>query len=92
MQYFHTFYHKRPLSTYFCPAQSLTLTVVIDPDEMAGKAKGFQEMYSQLQQRQCIFLIMQDDLRYDDEAIAAALNVKRTSVRSMRSRIKGRER
>ena len=59
---------------------------------MAGKAKGFQEMYSQLQQRQCIFLIMQDDLRYDDEAIAAALNVKRTSVRSMRSRIKGRER
>ena len=39
-----------------------------------------------------IFLIMQDDLRYDDEAIAAALNVKRTSVRSMRSRIKGRER
>jgi len=28
---------------------------------------------------------------YDDEAIAAALNVKRTSVRSMRSSIKGRE-
>ena len=39
-----------------------------------------------------IFLIMQDDLRFDDETIAAALNVKRTSVRSMRSRIKGRER
>ena len=59
---------------------------------MAGRAKGFQEMYSQLQQRQCIFLIMQDDLHFDDEAIATALNVKRTSVRSMRSRIKGRER
>ena len=41
---------------------------------------------------QYIFLIMQDDLHYDDETIAAALNVKRTSVRSMRSRIKGRER
>ena len=36
-------------------------------------------------------LIMQDDLRYDDEAIAATLDVKRPSVRSMRSRIKGRE-
>ena len=40
---------------------------------------------------QYIFLIMQDDLHFDDEAIATALNVKRTSVRSMRSRIKGRE-
>ena len=37
------------------------------------------------------FLIMQDDLCYNDEAIAAALGVKRPSVRSMRSRIKGRE-
>ena len=35
---------------------------------------------------------MQDDLRYDDEAIAATLDVKRPSVHSMRSRIKGRER
>jgi hypothetical protein len=34
---------------------------------------------------------MQDDLHFDDEAIATILNVKRTSVRSMRSRIKGRE-
>ena len=33
-----------------------------------------------------IFLIMRDDLHYDDEAIAAALNVKRTSVRSMCAR------
>ena len=86
------------------------------------------QMYSQLQQRQCIaeatakeqqclvdyfaqlrpkrwqewehkysglstaqYIIMQDDLHFDDEAIATALNVKRTSVRSMRSRIKGRE-
>ena len=37
------------------------------------------------------FLIMQNDFHYDDEAIAA-LNVKRTSVRSMRSKTKERER
>ena len=52
----------------------------------------WEHKYSGLSTAQYIFLIMQDDLRYDDEAIAAALNVKRTSVRSMRSRIKGRER
>ena len=52
----------------------------------------WERRYSGLSTAQYIFLIMQDDLRYDDEAIAAALNVKRTSVRSMRSRIKGRER
>ena len=52
----------------------------------------WERRYSGLSTAQYIFLIMQDDLRYDDEAIAAALAVKRTSVRSMRSRIKGRER
>ena len=52
----------------------------------------WERKYSGLSTAQYIFLIMQDDLHYDDEAIAAALNVKRTSVRSMRSRIKGRER
>lgn len=52
----------------------------------------WERKYSALSTAQYVFLIMQDDLRYDDEAIAAALNVKRTSVRSMRSRIKGRER
>lgn len=51
----------------------------------------WERKYSDLSTAQYIFLIMQDDLHYDDEAIAAALNVKRTSVRSMRSRIKGRE-
>ncbi len=57
------------------------------------RPKRWQEWrrkYSGLSTAQYIFLIMQDDLHYDDEAIAAALNVKRTSVRSMRSRIKGR--
>ena len=52
----------------------------------------WERRYSGLSTAQYIFLIMQDDLRFDDETIAAALAVKRTSVRSMRSRIKGRER
>ena len=52
----------------------------------------WERKYKNLSTAQYVFLIMQDDLHYDDEAIAAALNVKRTSVRSMRSRIKGRER
>jgi uncharacterized membrane-anchored protein YhcB (DUF1043 family) len=51
----------------------------------------WERKYSGLSTAQYIFLIMQDDLHFDDETIAAALNVKRTSVRSMRSRIKGRE-
>ena len=50
----------------------------------------WERKYSGLSTAQYIFLIMQDDLHFDDETIAAALNVKRTSVRSMRSRIKGR--
>ena len=51
----------------------------------------WERKYSGLSTAQYIFLIMQDDLHFDDETIAAALNVKRTSVRSMRSRIKSRE-
>ena len=51
----------------------------------------WERKYSGLSTAQYIFLIMQDDLHYDDAAIAAALDVKRTSVRSMRSRIKSRE-
>ena len=52
----------------------------------------WERKYNGLSTAQYVFLIMQDDLHYDDETIASALNVKRTSVRSMRSRIKGRER
>ena len=52
----------------------------------------WERKYNGLSTAQYIFLIMQDDLHYDDAAIAAALDVKRTSVRSMRSRIKSRER
>ena len=53
--------------------------------------KEWERRYKNLSTTQYIFLIMQDDLHFDDETIAAALNVKRTSVRSMRSRIKSRE-
>ena len=59
------------------------------------RPKRWQEWkhkYKGLSTAQYVFLIMQDDLHYDDEAIATALDVKRPSVRSMRSRIKGRER
>ena len=52
----------------------------------------WERKYKNLSTAQYVFLIMQDDLRYDDETIASILNVKRTSVRSMRSRIKERER
>ena len=52
----------------------------------------WERKYSGLSTAQYIFLIMQDDLHFDDEAIAAILDVKRVSVRSMRARIKGRER
>ena len=52
----------------------------------------WEHKYSGLSTAQYIFLIMQDDLHFDDEAIAAILDVKRVSVRSMRARIKGRER
>ena len=51
----------------------------------------WERKYKNLSTAQYVFLIMQDDLHYDDKAIADVLDVKRTSVRSMRSRIKSRE-
>ena len=51
----------------------------------------WERKYKNLSTAQYVFLILQDDLHYDDEAIATVLDVKRTSVRSMRSRIKSRE-
>ena len=51
----------------------------------------WERKYKNLSTAQYVFLILQDDLHYDDETIASILDVKRTSVRSMRSRIKGRE-
>ena len=52
----------------------------------------WERRYKNLSTAQYIFLIMQDDLHFDDETIAAILDVKRVSVRSMRARIKGRKR
>ena len=50
----------------------------------------WESLYKDLSTAQYIFLILQDDLRYDDETIATILDLKRPSVRSMRSRIKGK--
>lgn len=50
----------------------------------------WESMYKDLSTAQYIFLILQDDLHYDDETIATILDLKRPSVRSMRSRIKGK--
>ena len=50
----------------------------------------WESVYKDLSTAQYIFLILQDDLRYDDETIATILDLKRPSVRSMRSRIKGK--
>ena len=57
------------------------------------RPKRWQEwegQYKDLTTAQYIFLILQDDLHYDDETIATILDIKRISVRSMRSRIKGK--
>ena len=50
----------------------------------------WEDQYKDLTTAQYIFLILQDDFRYDDETIATILDLKRPSVRSMRSRIKGK--
>ena len=52
----------------------------------------WERKYKDLSTAQYIFLILQEDLHYDDDIIASVLAIKRTSVRSMRSRIKGKER
>jgi flagellar basal body-associated protein FliL len=84
------------LQQHQCIAQATAKELQCMVDYFAQlRPKRWQEWerkYKNLSTAQYVFLIMQDDLRYDDEAIAAALDVKRPSVRSMRSRIKGRER
>ena len=47
--------------------------------------------YISLTPAQYIFLILQDDLHYDDDTIAQILAVKPASLRTLRSRLKGRE-
>ena len=52
----------------------------------------WKHTYHPLTPAQYVFLILQDDLRYDDDTIAQILDVKPASLRTTRSRIKGRER
>ena len=51
----------------------------------------WEHTYASLTTAQYVFLILQDDLHYDDDTIAKILNVKLASLRTLRSRIKGRE-
>ena len=58
------------------------------------RPKAWQEWehtYTSLTPSQYVFLILQDDLHYDDDTIAQVLGVKPPSLRTLRSRIKGRE-
>lgn len=48
----------------------------------------WQRQYADLSTAQYVFLILQDDLHYNDETTATILNIKRISVRGMRLRIK----
>ena len=52
----------------------------------------WEHTYTSLTPSQYVFLILQDDLHYDDDTIAQILDVKPASLRTLRSRIKGRER
>ena len=52
----------------------------------------WERTYSSLTPSQYVFLILQEDLHYDDDTIAHILDVKPASLRTLRSRIKGRER
>ena len=51
----------------------------------------WEHTYVSLTTTQYIFLILQEDLHYDDDTIAQILGVKPASLRTMRSRIKGKE-
>ena len=51
----------------------------------------WEHTYTSLTPSQYVFLILQDDLHYDDDTIAQILDVKPASLRTLRSRIKGRE-
>ena len=58
------------------------------------RPKGWQNWehtYTSLTPSQYVFLILHDDLHYDDDTIAQVLGVKPASLRTLRSRIKGRE-
>ena len=52
----------------------------------------WERTYNSLTPSQYVFLILQDDHHYDDDTIAHILDVKPASLRTLRSRIKARER
>ena len=52
----------------------------------------WERTYASLTPSQYLFLILQDDLHYDDNTIAHSLDVKPASLSTLRSRIKVRER
>ncbi len=51
----------------------------------------WERTYDSLTPSHYVFLILQEDFRYDDDTIAQVLGVKPASLRTLRSRIKGRE-
>lgn len=53
---------------------------------------SWETRYEALTPRQILFLILQDDLGFGDESIGRILQLKPSAIRSVRSRIKKRER
>jgi DNA-directed RNA polymerase specialized sigma24 family protein len=53
--------------------------------------REWEHTYASLTTSQYVFLILQDDLHYDDDTIAQILGIKPSSLRTLRSRIKARE-
>ncbi len=51
----------------------------------------WEQRYDMLTPRQVAFLILCDDLHYDDEQIGDILGIKNTAIRSIKSRIRKRE-
>jgi hypothetical protein len=52
---------------------------------------GWEQRYDMLTPRQIAFLILCDDLHYDDEQIGDIMGIKNTAIRSIKSRIRKRE-
>ena len=87
---------KTNVRDVFYPSQipHISLTSSLTSCSCSPKRIRWQEWertYSSLTPAQYIFLILQDDLHYDDDTIAQMLAVKPASLRTLRSRIKGRE-
>ncbi len=51
----------------------------------------WEQRYDMLTPRQIVFLILCDDLHYDDEQIGDIMGIKNTAIRSIKSRIRKRE-